>query len=147
MGCAARADYAGYLPLMNRISNDSLMFHIVFFIVISSVAIQGMSIMTLARFLHLDLPLRKTPRVPLSVENTGTMYASSRQFVCDERADRKTLAELGLPPGALVMLIRREGSFLIPQGNTILQKGDCLMIMGADKALEQSALLLQEKEG
>ncbi|MDD3696398.1 MAG: potassium/proton antiporter [Lentisphaeria bacterium] len=134
-------------PLMNRISNDSLMFHIVFFIVISSVAIQGMSIMTLARFLHLDLPLRKTPRVPLSFENTGTMDASSRQFVCDERADRKTLAELGLPPGALVMLIRREGSFLIPQGNTILQKGDCLMIMGADKALEQSALLLQEKEG
>ncbi|NMA41893.1 MAG: potassium/proton antiporter [Oligosphaeraceae bacterium] len=133
-------------PLMYEISNDSLMFHIIFFIVISSVAIQGTTIMTLARFLDLDLPLRKSLRVPLSFDHTGTMDASSKQFICDERADRKTLAELGLPRGALVMLIRRDGGFLIPQGNTLLQKDDCLMIMGSDKVLEQTALMLQEKD-
>lgn len=133
-------------PLLAKIENDSVMFHIVFFIVLSSVLVQGTSIMTLARMLNLDLPLRITPRVPLSFENTGTFEATSREFLVDERANQKTLAALGLPQGALVMLIRRENNFLIPQGGTELLAGDCLMIMGADKALEQAALLLQEKE-
>jgi cell volume regulation protein A len=122
------------------------MFHIVFFIVLSSVLLQGMTIMPLARLLKLDLPLRVTPRVPLSFENTGTVDATSREFIVDERGDQKTLAELGLPKGALVMLIRRGDKFLIPQGATQLLTGDNLMIMGADKVLEQTALLLQEKD-
>ncbi len=133
-------------PLMANLNSAGLMFHIVFFIVLSSVLVQGMTIMPLARVLKLDLPLRKNPRVPLSFENTGTVDASSREFIVDERVDKKTLAELGLPKGALVMLIRREGKFLIPQGATQLLSGDSLMIMGSDKALEQASLLLQEKE-
>lgn len=133
-------------PLMAHLDNAGLMFHIVFFIVLSSVLVQGMTIMPLAQTLKLDLPLRKNPRVPLSFENTGTVDAASREFNVDKRAAQKTLAELGLPKGALVMLIRREGKFLIPQGATQLLEGDSLMIMGSDKALEQAALLLQEKE-
>ncbi len=133
-------------PLLARIENDNIMFHIVFFIVLSSVLVQGTSIMTLARMQSLDLPLRVTPRVPLSFENTGTVDATSKEFIVDERANQKTLAELGLPQGALVMLIRRGSEFLIPQGATELLEGDNLMIMGADKTLEQAALLLQEKE-
>ena len=133
-------------PLMVKLDHAELMFHIVFFIVLSSVLLQGMTIMPLARFLKLDLPFRKNPRIPLSFENTGTVDAASREFLVDERANKQTLAQLGLPKGALVMLIRRDGKFLIPQGNTPLQRGDCLMIMGSDKALEQTALLLQEKE-
>ncbi len=133
-------------PLMAHLNNSGLLFHIVFFIVLSSVLVQGMTIMPLAQALKLDLPLRKNPRVPLSFENTGTVDAASREFIVDERANHKTLAELGLPKGALVMLIRREGKFLIPQGATRLLEGDSLMIMGSDKALEHSALLLREKE-
>ena len=44
------------------------------------------------------------------------------------------------------MLIRRGDKFLIPQGATQLLTGDHLMIMGADKVLEQAVLLLQEKD-
>lgn len=133
-------------PLLADLENAGIMFHIVFFIVLSSVLLQGMTIMPLARLLKLDLPLRVTPRVPLSFENTGTVDATSREFIIDKRSDQKTLAELGLPKGALVMLIRREDKFLIPQGATQLLAGDNLMIMGADKVLEQVALLLQEKD-
>jgi cell volume regulation protein A len=133
-------------PLLANINGDGLMFHIVFFIVFSSVMLQGMTIMHLARWLDLDLPLRSDPRVPLFFENTGTVDASSKEFLVDERADQKTLAELGLPRDALVMLIRRDDKFLIPQGPTRLQSGDNLMIMGSDKALEKTAFLLQEKE-
>ncbi len=133
-------------PLLAKIENDTLMFHIVFFIVLSSVLVQGTSIMTLAKLLDLDLPLRITPRVPLLFENTGTVDATNQEFLVDERAHQKTLAELGLPKGALVMLIRRGDKFLIPQGGTELLSGDNLMIVGPDKALEETALLLQEKE-
>ncbi|NLF94062.1 MAG: potassium/proton antiporter, partial [Oligosphaeraceae bacterium] len=103
-------------PLLAKLNGGAQMFHIVFFIVLISVMLQGMTIMPLARWLKLDMPLRNDPRVPLSFENTGTMDASSREFWVDERADQKTLAELGLPKAALVMLIRRDDKFLIPQG-------------------------------
>ncbi len=129
-------------PLMAGVPHDDLMFHIVFFIVLTSVLLQGMTLMPAARLLHLASPLRQTVRNPLSFEHTGTMNASTREFIFGSEMKRCTLAQLGLPKGALVMVIRRGTEFMIPQGDTLLESGDALTIVGSDRILEQTALKL-----
>ncbi len=127
-------------PLMAGVHNDDLMFHIVFFIVLTSVILQGMTIMPAARLLKLDSPLRKTARVPLVFDHTGTMDAENRDFLVSEEYNDKKLAELGLPGGALVTLIKRDTGFVIPRGDTTVKTGDILMVIGADKVLEETGM-------
>jgi cell volume regulation protein A len=129
-------------PLMAKIENDQLIFHIVFFIVLTSVLLQGMTLMPMARALKLAAPLRKSARIPLTFDHTGVIDAESRGFIVDELAQGKTLAQLDLPKEALVMLIHREEQFIIPRGNTVLEKDDHLMIIGPEKTLEEVGLRL-----
>lgn len=46
----------------------------------------------------------------------------------------KSLSEIRLPKGSLIVLIQREGKTLIPGGSTVLQAGDCLAVarLGAE---------------
>ena len=129
-------------PMLEGTKHSDLMFHIVFFIVLTSVLLQGMTIMPLARLLKLDAPLQKTPRMPLSVEQTGNSDANSLEFIVEDNLNGRTLAELQLPEGALILLIRRGENFIMPRGYTSLQTGDVLTIMGSDKALEKCSIIL-----
>ncbi len=131
-------------PLMAKIENDQLIFHIVFFIVLMSVVLQGMTLMPVARLLKLEAPLKKTVRNPLIVDETGNSNAQSLEFVIPDAHSGRTLADLKLPGGALVLLIRRDDSLIVPRGDTQLKKDDYLTIMGSDKALEQCALMLSQ---
>jgi Trk K+ transport system NAD-binding subunit len=51
-------------------------------------------------------------------------------------ADGRTLVDAGLPAGVLVVLIRRAGRHLVPQGRTVLAAGDRLLILADDAALK-----------
>ena len=84
-------------PLMAEISNSDLMFHIVFFIVLTSVLLQGMTIMPMAKLLKLDAPLRKNPRMPLSIEDTGRRCRIERnhRFRTAQRAKTCAIATSG----------------------------------------------------
>lgn len=48
----------------------------------------------------------------------------------------KRLRELGLPPHVLVLSIHRGGAFIVPRGNTVLQMGDTLTLLGDVDDLE-----------
>ncbi len=45
-----------------------------------------------------------------------------------------------------MVLILRDGEHIVPRGDTRIQTGDMLMILGTDKVLEQTALLLPEAD-
>lgn len=45
----------------------------------------------------------------------------------------KTLRELDLPPGALVVMIRRESGSVVPRGKTRIQVGDVLVLNGYEE--------------
>ena len=134
-------------PLMAGISNAGLMFHMVFFIVLTSVILQGMTLMPLARLLKLAAPLRNAPRSPISFENTGTINGSTMDFEIPPHSPfhQKRLAELNLPQDALILLIRRDSKFLVPRGDAILQSGDSLTIIAPPDTLEELAPLFEEK--
>lgn len=132
-------------PLMAGIPHADRLFHIVFFIVLTSVLFQGMTIMPLAKRLKLDAPLRKEPRIPLSIEETGNTNALSREFRVTAPLDKMTLSELDLPSNALILMIRRQEEIIVPRGDTHLKTGDILTVMGDQKSVGAYAEIFSEK--
>ncbi|MBR2365182.1 MAG: potassium/proton antiporter [Lentisphaeria bacterium] len=120
------------------------LFYIVFFIVITSVLLQGMTIMPLAKLLKLDAPLKKKVRMPLSFEETGDSSSDSIELEVPASRNGQTLAELKLPEGALILMIRRDEKFIVPRGDTSLQEGDVLTIMGIPSAVNSCEDFLQQ---
>lgn len=125
-------------PLIHKIPEATLLFHIVFFIVLISVLLQGMTIMPLANMLKLAGPLRRTLRVPLSFEDTGDANSDFRELPISASLVGKTLKDLRLPNGALVLLVRRDDRFVVPRGNTCLEENDILTLMGTPEAIRES---------
>ena len=127
-------------PLMANVPNNEMMFHIVFFIVLTSVILQGMTLMPFARLLKLDEPLRVCPRVPLEFDNTGTIDGDTREFeiLPNSPLVGVPLSAAGLPKGALVLLIRRGKKHLVPHGDTIIEANDGLLILAENTILDET---------
>jgi len=118
-----------------------MLFNLVFFMVIASVVIQGRTLMLLARALKLDHPFRKKNRMPLELEDTGVMSSVLQEFevLASSPCLNRTLAELQLPERVRVMLIRRNGEFIMAGGNTQLCEHDGVLLMGDRPHLHQLA--------
>ena len=110
----------------------------------TSVVLQGMTIMPIAKLLKLDQPLRIHPKIPLEFENTGNLDGETKEFeiLAGSKFIGMSLAELGLPKGALVLLIRRERGFIIPHGNTQILENDGLMVLGTEYILSETGKVL-----
>jgi cell volume regulation protein A len=136
-------------PLMVNLPDSWKMFSMVFFIVLMSILVQGKTLMPFARLLKLDKPLKVTARTPLEFENTGTINGEMREFEvlpCASYVGKK-LAEIGLPPGALVLLIRRGREFVVPHGSTLIEPHDGLMVLAEPDILEATAPILACENG
>ncbi len=57
----------------------------------------------------------------------------------------KSLREIHLPPGNLIPVIRRKGQNIIPRGDTVLQEGDRLTILGDPDDLKELRQKYSEK--
>ena len=56
------------------------------------------------------------------------------------------MAELGLPREALILLVRRGESFLVPRGDTALRAGDALLVLADPAVLDRVEEGLTEAE-
>lgn len=128
-------------PLVAHVERANMMFNMVFFIVLASVLIQGRTLMPVAKFLKLDRPLSDKPRIPLELEETDSINSEMYEFDVHPDAEfvNKSLAEMNLPNGVLVMLIRRGGHFILARGNTIIQANDGMLMMGDRPTLAKVA--------
>ena len=137
-------------PLMNTWllgSQATLVFNIVFFAVLTSVLLQGTTLMPLARLLKLDAPLQDRPLAPLLFEETGKGDNASVEIELapDAAVVNQTLSSLNMPKNALVLLIRRGGRFVMPRGDTELLAGDSLMLLGTPEAVREAEGMLRKK--
>lgn len=128
-------------PLTSGIPGATTIFNIVFFVVLVSVLLQGMSINWVAHWLGLntDEPRRADPHtfVPDVRLNSRLFEVIVPQ---ESSLVGSSLLELGLPRGVLVVQIQRDGAVLIPNGSTVLRTGDHLLVLAtpdAQSALEQ----------
>ncbi len=116
-------------PLLADIPQATTTFHLVFFIVLTSVLLQGTSIPIVARWLKVDEPL--TPRKEASpVWDAPTNLKSGLLEVRIPEHSwsiEQRLLDLGLPKGAFILLIARKGKCFVPDGTTVLQANDSLL--------------------
>lgn len=124
-------------PLVENVPNADLIFNVVFFAVLVSVLVQGTTIPTVARWLRVDAPLLESRPYPLEAVSSGHSGAALHELVVAEgsRADGSALIELALPEGSLVVLISRDGDFIVPQGSTTLAEHDKVLVLADDEAL------------
>ena len=117
-------------PVVADVEGAKIIFNIVFFITILSLVIQGSTISTVARWLKLDAPMPKEENffgieIP---EEVGTQMRTLT-LTAESLADGDTLRTMNLPQGTLVMLVRREGEFIVPNGSLQLFENDELLVI------------------
>ena len=126
-------------PLIAGIENANLIFNVVFFITILSLLVQGTTVTHVAKWLHLtDAPDRKDEfgiELPEEIKSAMSEIEITKEVL---RHGNK-LMQLKLPDHTLAVMVKRDGKYFIPKGNTELHENDkLLMISDNDEALLQS---------
>lgn len=104
-------------------------FSFVFLFALFSLLLQGGSLAWMAKKLHVAYD--QDPEVETFGMEVPQEMGDMRDHVVteDEVANGKTLRELHLPHGIRVMMVRRDGRFLVPHGSMQLLAGDHLLII------------------
>ncbi len=134
-------------PLLAGIAKADMIFNIVFFIVLTSVLLQGTTIALIAKWLGVDAPLSVKPAYPLECEPTGKMKCDLKEIVIPDNsaAINKRILELALPDGNLVVLINRGDDFSVPGGGTVLQPGDRLLVLTDNDTLNKMRAIIETR--
>lgn len=115
-------------PLLAGVGQANMIFNIVFFIAIASVVLQGTSLVYAAELLGLidHSEVQKSHGFELEGYSTDLieLYVGETCAVAG-----KALVDAQLPENALIVLVKRQGKFVTPNGKTILTPGDRLMVM------------------
>ncbi len=130
---------------MAGIEQADTIFNLVFFIVLTSVLIQGSTIPLVARWLKVDAPLRARRRAPLEMDYVEGMDGELFEIELppNSPAAGRRLFELKLPAGVLLALIGRDTTYLIPGGGTELEAGDVLYLLADQETLPKVQELLE----
>jgi len=122
-------------PLVARLHSANLIFNLVFFIVITSVILQGTLLPQVARWLKVDKALPASPGIPFEVIQSEKLKGKLREIRLTENSPSagKAIFELKLPLEYLIMLISRDGDYIQPNGSTVLRAGDTLISFSEDE--------------
>ena len=112
-------------PAIAGVPEAQTIFNLVFFIVLTSVVIQGTTLRALARKLSVVMPGRKRGTDPQRAADDHLLHID---LTSESASVGRQIVELGLPPTALIVLLNRDGDRFIPEGATILEAGDGLLI-------------------
>lgn len=124
-------------PLIAGISKASQIFHIVFFIVIFSVLLQGTTITRVAQWLHVGRGGREEDED----EEDARLMLSERgelqefQVPNNSRIVGQSVMQLGLPHDVVIMLIGRNDGMMIPTGRTVIEPDDVLFVLAEPERL------------
>jgi len=119
-------------PLLSGIQNAHMIFNIVFFVVLTSIILQGSTLAFLAKILKLDTPVPLRPKYPIEFEPSEGIKSELLEFQISStsKARNKKILNLKLPKDSLIVLLSRDNDFLVPSGATVLQEKDLVLILG-----------------
>jgi potassium/hydrogen antiporter len=124
-------------PLLAGVPKADILFNIVFFIVITSVLIQGTTIALAAKLLGVNAPETKTRTEHVEFEFHYDENSQKTELVIPQNSEAigKQLVELGLPESAIIILIKREDKSIVPRGGTMIEPQDKLLILAENDDL------------
>ena len=114
-------------PRVLGVPGAETVFDLVFFVVVLSVLAQGGTLPFVARRLGVVEPAPAPGGPDLlagDVHGADVLTAEVGAALADRR-----ILDLGLPPGALVVSVERDGMVIVPQGRTVLRGGDVLRVV------------------
>lgn len=134
-------------PLLAGIPQARTIFNVVFFVVLTSVLIQGTTIPFVSKLLKVDAPFAKKRNYPIEFEKSEGIDAELTDVIVpyESVAAGKRIADLNTPDKCLIMLISRGDKFIIPSGPTVLEGGDVLLVLAnkEDLSILQQSLILK----
>ncbi|WP_129673897.1 potassium/proton antiporter [Candidatus Chloroploca sp. Khr17] len=123
-------------PLIAGVPHAGMIFNLVFFIVLVSVLLQGMTISHVARWLKLNADRPRPPETQTYVPDVSLRSRMLDIVVpADSSVVNKSLIQLDLPRGLLVVQIQRGEELLIPNGGTVLLPDDHLLVLATPEML------------
>lgn len=127
-------------PLVAGVPEAVLLFDVVFFVVLTSVLVQGTSLGLVARLLDVTVPVVDRRPSPLEAGEPLPDGTALREIAVPPGsvADGRSLVELRLPAQALIVLIDRHGSYIVPTGSTRLAGGDTVLLLADDVVLAEA---------
>lgn len=132
-------------PLLAGIALAAQIFDIVFFVVVTSVILQGLSLVWVARRLGLYVEAPQDTKSPLAFLRGDDMRGAIHEITVEagsEAVGRKIL-ELSLPPSTLIILIGRNNEFVVPNGGIEILPGDRLLVLSEAQHLPALTTLCQ----
>ncbi|ADV68153.1 potassium/proton antiporter [Deinococcus maricopensis] len=136
-------------PLLAGVPGAQDLFNVAFFLVLVSILVQGTSLPFVARWLRVNVPLEDTVNMPLEYTPTG---AGRNDFLeitvpADSYVVGQRIVDLGLPPEALIVMLRRNDEYMIPRGSTTLLAGDVLQVLAGRPHADPVRALVAKRQG
>ncbi|GAA4434923.1 potassium/proton antiporter [Bremerella cremea] len=118
-------------PLLFDIDEASLVFNVVFFVVVLSALVQGWSLPWAAKKLGLDQPMPPSAPVQLEINSLRNVEGDILDYTIEETspAAGKLVSQLNLPDGITIALIARNEQFIPPRGKTQILAGDHVIVV------------------
>ena len=118
-------------PLLAGIDKADAIFNIVFFVSLTSVLIQGSTLPIVAKWLRVGLPEKAKPLSPTDELLTEHPKALMREIRIMENTPSVGLkiVNLDFPKNAIIAMIEREGNYLTPNGSTVIEANDKLVVL------------------
>jgi potassium/hydrogen antiporter len=118
-------------PLLAGVKEAGWIFNVIFFIVLTSALLQGWTTPLAAKILKLDSPADHNIRHPIEFNTSQDINMKLINLKVSDKnpAVKKSLVEIAILKGSLVILISREGHYFVPGGGTILEAGDMLQVL------------------
>lgn len=109
------------------IDNSQVIFNMVFYMVVFSVMIQGMTLKPLAKYLGLLDSVSEADADTIDLEELEEL--SLKKLYLDRKSEyiNKEIRELNLPKSMHIISIRRGEEDIIPRGDVILKAGDKIL--------------------
>ncbi|MBA3975912.1 MAG: potassium/proton antiporter [Candidatus Solibacter sp.] len=125
-------------PLVAGVPNPDVYFNVVFFVVLTSVLLQGTAIPQVAGWLHLSSPLARKREYPLEYVAQGKSRNDLVEVPIPDGSPvvGRQIVDLKLSKSALIVLIGRNDDFVVPRGNTVLETGDVMLVLGENSDVE-----------
>jgi potassium/hydrogen antiporter len=136
-------------PIIAGLENSTLIFNVVFFVVLISALFQGATVAPLAKFLNLSQGEKETVPHSLELISIGRTNNEMIELKLIKHSDISgmTLEQLQLPEYILVTAVIRDDKLLTPRGNTQIFGGDTLYILVAKKKREKVKAFFQRNTG
>ncbi len=127
------------------------LFFVVCCISFSSVLLQGSSLVWAGKLFDVTIPQDKSNTADFGLEVSDTFQSHLDSFAVrgGDQCIQRSLLSMSFPKNCLVMGIKRGNDFITPNGSTIIQEGDELLLMAAseEKMSQMKMLLHGVREG